>query len=260
MDGWRPIEIFALYLLAAAGCTAAHPDAGDGGSAGNTAVQGGTPGRAAVGGGGGSRQSPPVAGAAGGGSAPQRGSECGAPMPSDSNPRVCAGGVMEWDGCKQRSEDVQCYVAKLKNGQPDCLPDSDPMVIPHLAHHVFSNAFEAEFVIDSAPGLVLPASCEDVADCCDQLTDYSHQLACFDTLKVIKQYPSLDCSSFATQNTYIQNHETWGQLCPTLNSHARPANDDDAGRVDVGDQDGGTGESSQHGLCCYEACGHLVDT
>jgi hypothetical protein len=249
MNRWRPIEIFALYLLAAASCTDTHREAGSGGVGGTAAGRGGTSGRTTAGVGG---PTEPIAGAAGSGGRPHIGDECtaGEPAPTtpDPNHRVCAGGYEAWDGCKARYEGVQCYVAELKDGRPDCLPDSDPSVVGRLSDYIFSSGFGAEFVIESAPDVSLPGSCEGAIACCDQQTDRSHQLACFDELDDTGfGSPGESCPDFGTRQTRLRNDETWGKLCPMLTS-------------DAGEEDAGAAVPAQHGLCCYLACGHSIAT
>jgi hypothetical protein len=270
MNRWRPIEIFALYLLAAASCTDTHREAGSGGVGGAAAGRGGTSGRTSAGVGGtpagrggtsGSAsagvggQTEPIAGAAGSGGRPQIGDECtaGKPAPTtpDPNHRVCAGGYVDWDGCKARFEGVACYVAELKDGRPDCLPDSDPSVVGRLGEYVFSSGFGAEFVIESAPDVSLPGSCEGAIACCNQQAERFYQVACLDVLDHPNHgSPDQFCPAFGTLQTRLANDETWGKLCPMLTSDAGLASEEDAG----------TAVPTQHGLCCYRACGHGLAT
>lgn len=152
---------------------------------------------------------------------------------------------MEWDGCKQRHEDVQCYVAELKDGHPDCLPDSDPAVVGRLVDFIHSNGFGAEFVLEAAPDMMLPAGCDDVVACCEQLTVSYEQSACFDALDDT-HHGAIDCSTFSTRPPPFGG-TTWGDSCPALKAKSS-------------DEDAGPPEPTHYGLCCYRACGHTIDT
>jgi hypothetical protein len=232
-----PLELLALYALAAAGCKGdppapAAPDAGSGGRAAGTRAPdaGRTPDAAEP-------AAPQDAGAADSGSTPPRpkvGDACDAGTRFKEGAKLCADARIDWlQSCKARFEDTQCY---LREDASPCLPASDPKLVDLLVDYVASAGFRAEFVIAQAPGAEVPASCDALLDCCSQLSVDYLRVACYDQLDDPERLPY--CNDWTP--TRLQPNVS----CPPANV----------------DADAGSHAGPRPSLCCYRTCGYIVDT
>jgi hypothetical protein len=252
------LEVFVLYLLAAASCSDEHElepgretsgtSGGKVAGSGGAAEAGRSAGSAGAGRGAGSTgagRSAGASGAAGEGKAGtsggplNNGDECVPARAASPDAGVCAGGYKEWDGCKARYEDVQCYIADTTLAEPECLPASDPSLVGRLGDYILSAGFVPEFVIETVPTRTLPARCEAVLACCEQshAADYlKHN--CFDRVDDTHFDDEYKC----TVSNLPSVEKMYMCTAPGF------------------DADAGVAADSRHSLCCYRTCGHLRDT
>jgi len=138
-------------------------------------------------------------------------------------------------GDQPRRVEVQCYVAPIVDGKPDCLPASDPTVVTKTADANHSTGFLGEFAIAADDSQPLPEVCDALAECCATLAQWK-QVGCFDAIDDPARRSS-DCRA----NSYAYE-------C----SSVQPSGSDD----DAGTQ----GDSEAFSLCCYQICGHTHST
>jgi hypothetical protein len=225
------LQILALYALAAIGCndsdsSALHRDAGAGARSGPDA------GRARVADAG-KAPGPRNGGRPDATVAPN--SEVCDAGPQTNGVKVCDAARFDWlRQCKVRYEGTQCYVAS--SGEA-CLPASDPGVIPKVLDWISSAGFQAEFVLDDAPRVGVPASCDKMLDCCAQQPDDMLATLCYDRVD----------DPDALQRC--------GDPLPAMFAPACPGVDADSGTAPVNDAAG-----VRFSLCCYKVCGYDVDT
>lgn len=174
-----------------------------------------------------SRTAEGAAGTSGGGGAggqhvAQFGDECTPTEDAGTSTSDCHGGVVDnQNECHPRFELVRCYIAELDDGAPKCLRASDPQVLGLIQDDVSQYGFVSQTVLREDEQRVLADRCEVSIACCASLPDKHHtgQRACFDD---VEQYA--DCETSLS---------TFG--C---------------------EPDAGADGPSQHGLCCYLACGY----
>jgi hypothetical protein len=219
----RCVEILFLYAVAASACRSggrggAGPVAGEAGAAGAD-----------------------QAGAGPGGAGAGGAFECQydtAPPPQGTDGKLlCVGSVQAWwfpKACIPREVRTQCYITELVDGQPQCLPASEPGLVRRLQETISSTGFETDFVLDAASMFAAQPACDRMIGRCIGLAGYQ-QAECFNSI----DKPGSACAPASSAASGGQSYEY-------------PCNSADA--------DAGAEPAPSHGLCCYTSCGHHVQT